>query len=572
MEIAPAIFRMHPELDSQQREVIAHADGPLLVIAGPGSGKTLCIQLRAVNLLLSGRAAPEELVLCTFGRDAAYQLRCRFAASAQACRTPGQFSRVCITTIHGLCHRVLALHAGAAGLSPGYGLLNEEDQLLLLHREYGPIFGPDRDALADRGWRDGVRTAVEAARYFDRICDEMITTEVLEASRQPFSAALGRCLRRYRNLLLKRNLVDFAHLQVWAEQVLRDDAIAAEQGGAIRHLMVDEGQDTSRVQLCVLSRLASSNGNIVVVGDDDQSIYRFRGGRVANLMEFPDRFPGCRVLKLTTNYRSHRGITAATARWMDTAAQWEVDGQAFRYAKSITAHGLEAHADYPAVLSVRAEDSTDEARQLAELLRFLRRNGVIDGYSGTALLLHSVRDGVSVPYLDAFESAGIPARCEPAGHGPSSANDEVVITTIHQAKGRQWDVVIAGSLTEPDMETDRVGRDLADYIESRSGEPVQLIGDFDRARLHYVAFSRARRLLVLTSSGEPHQRFRSIWNRAARWPDVDREALAHQRFGSASVQQCRQTANIERLDRMVVRLVQPGRVWSDGKSHHLSRD
>ena len=572
MEIAPAILRMHPELDSQQREVIAHADGPLLVIAGPGSGKTLCVLLKAVNLLLSGRAAPEELVLCTFGRDAAHQLRCRFAASAQACRTLGQLSRVCITTIHGLCHRVLALHAGAAGLSPGYGLLNEEDQLLLLHQEYGQVFGPDRDALAGRGWRDELHTVIEAARYFDRICDEMIATEVLKGSQQPFGAALGRCLQRYRNLLRERNLVDFAHLQVWAEQVLRHDTIAAEQGGTIRHLMVDEGQDTSRVQLSVLSRLAGANGNIVVVGDDDQSIYRFRGGRVANLLEFPDRFTGCRVLKLTTNYRSHGGITAATGRWIETAAQWGVGGQAFRYAKSIRAHAPEAHADYPAVISVRAEDSADEARQLAELLRFLRRNGVIDGYSGTALLLHSVRDGMSVPYLDAFESAGIPARCEPAGHGPSSANDEVVITTIHQAKGMEWDVVIAGSLTEPDMETDRVGRDLAEYIESRSGEPAGRRGDFDRARLHYVAFTRARRLLVLTSSGEPHQRFRSIWNRAARWPDVDRKALARQRFGPASVRRRGQTANIERLDRMVIRLVPPGRIWSDGKSHHLSRD
>ena len=438
MDIAPVILRLYPQLDSRQQEVVSHSHGPLLVVAGPGSGKTLCIELRAINLLLSGQIAPEELVLCTFGRDAANQLRHRFAVSAKTCRVLGELSRVRITTIHGLCHRVLTSHAEMVGLSPGYSLLNEEDQLLFLHQEYDAIFGPDRDALTGQGWRNGVHTVTEAARHFDRICDEMIAIDVLEGSQQPFSAALGRCLWRYRDLLRERDLVDFAHLQVWAEQVLRHDVIATEQGEGIRHLMVDEGQDTSRIQLHVLSRLASTHGNIVVVGDDDQSIYRFRGGRVANLLEFPGRFTGCRVLKLTTNYRSHRGITAAAGRWIDTAAQWEVDGQAFRYAKSITAHAPEAHPDYPAVMSVQAADSVDGARQLAELLRFLKKNGVIDGYSGIALLLHSVKEGVISPYLDAFESADIPARCEPAGHGPSSANDEVVITTIHQSKGKEW--------------------------------------------------------------------------------------------------------------------------------------
>ena len=88
--------------------------------------------------------------------------------------------------------------------------------------------------------------------------------------------------------------------------MLRDGDIAARAGAAVRHLMVDEFQDTSRVQLHILSRLTETHGNIVVVGDDDQSVYRFRGASVANLLEFPCWFPGCRVVELTTNYRSHR--------------------------------------------------------------------------------------------------------------------------------------------------------------------------------------------------------------------------------------------------------------------------
>ncbi len=198
-------------------------------------------------------------------------------------------------------------------------------------------------------------------------------------------------------MLLDHNSVDFAHLQVWAEQVLRQDDIAAKIAGDIRHLLVDEFQDTSRVQLRVLGRLAGAHGDIAVVGDDDQSIYRFRGASVANLLRFPIWFPGSRVLGLTTNYRSHRTIVGSVSQWMDTAAEWDGNGENFRHAKDIVANAPEDHPDYPAVISVQGRGPLDEARQLGELLRFLKHSGVIAGYGQAALLLHSVKDGVSGP-------------------------------------------------------------------------------------------------------------------------------------------------------------------------------
>ena len=214
---------------------------------------------------------------------------------------------------------------------------------------------------------------------------------------------------------------------------------------------------------------------------------------MANLLEFPRRFPGCRVAKLTTNYRSHRDIVAAVGQWMNSA----LDGRSFRYAKDIVPDTPGSHPDYPAVISVQGQAHGGEATQLAELLRFLKDQGVIAGYGQVALLLHSVKDSVSGPYIDGLERAGVRVRCEPAGHIHTHADNEVLVTTIHQAKGREWDVVIVGSLNGPDLETDRVGGALADYIEECTGEPAEYAGEFDRARRHYVAFTRARRLLVL---------------------------------------------------------------------------
>ena len=553
MDIAPAIMRLNPPPDASQMQVIGHAEGPMLVIAGPGSGKTHTIQLRAVNLLLTGRTLPCELVLCTFGRKAARELRQRFTASALACGLKSGLAETGIGTIHGLCNRLLNPNASMVGLQWDYRVLNEEEQRALLSQESDAVFGPDRDILARRGWRDGVYAVTEAARYFDRICDELIDVDVVAGSGRPFIAALGRSCQRYRQLLLRHNAVDFAHLQVWAHRVLQNDDVAAVARGAIRHLMVDEFQDTSRVQMRILEKLAGIHGNLVAVGDDDQSIYRFRGASVANLLDYLRRFPGCRVAKLTTNYRSHREIVGAVDQWMDTAAPWEVDGRSFRFGKDIVPNESDAHHDYPAVISVQGQDPVDEAKQLAELLLFLKHNGVIGRYGQAALLLHSVKDGVSGPYLDGLERAGIPARCEPAGHVRAYGGDEVLVTTIHQAKGREWDVVVVGSLNGPDLETDRVGRSLAD-CGVYSGEPEAFIANYDRARQHYTAFTRARNLLVLTAAGEPHARFASIWSEAARWPGLDRHALARQRFGKSGDVASEDVIEIAHLDRLVLRL------------------
>lgn len=160
---------------------------------------------------------------------------------------------------------------------------------------------------------------------------------------------------------------------------------------------------------------------------------------------------------------------------------------------------------------------------------------------------------MSGPYLDGLVRAGIPARCEPAGHVRAYGGEEMLVTTIHQAKGMEWDVVFAGPLSGPDLDTDRVGRTLA-ANGVYSGEPEAFIADYDRARQRYVAFTRARNLLVITAAGEPRARFASIWSGAARWPGVDRDALASQRFGESGDVASEGAIEIHHLDRLVLRL------------------
>ena len=159
-----------------------------------------------------------------------------------------------------------------------------------------------------------------------------------------------------------------------------------------------------------------------------------------------------------------------------------------------------------------------------------------------ALLLHSVRGTAAAGYLDALERAGIPVNRRPStseGRRIADRPRALTVTTVHQAKGREWDVVIVSSLDYCNPDGDPVGRELQPYCLRPSFEPVDRTSDFDHARQFYVAFSRPRGLLVLTSGDPVHPRLKDAWDRLPRWDSMDRRALARQRFRPA--EQTRET-------------------------------
>ena len=547
--VAPAILRLHPGLDQGQLELIGHLEGPTVGIAGPGTGKTLAVALRGTNILLRGLAQPEQLVLCTYSRPAARELQQRFIALATAAGYPGDLSRVRIGTIHSLCRRMLRSQGHRGSPRTDFAVLNEDEQWSLLSRHFDDVFGPDLNVLEREGWRWREPRLVirHGRRFFERLCDELIDPGTLIDSGDPFHAALGRCYERYRDLLLGEGSADFDHLQRWAAELLEDDRTAGPISAGIRYLICDEYQDTSYVQEHILLRLCRHHGNICVVGDDDQGIYRFRGASVRNLLEFPGHFSSCHTVELSVNHRSHPAIVDFYDRWMATAADWsnpDPQGRPFRHPKSITSHAGDLYPDYPAVIRVEGCSPGEKGTQLAELVRFLKRQRVIAEYGQVALLLHSVRGTAAAGYLDALERAGIPVNRRPSGSEGRRVADRpraLTVTTVHQAKGREWDVVIVSSLDYCNPDVDPVGRELQHYCLRPSFEPVDRTSDFDHARQHYVAFSRPRGLLVLTSGDPVHPRLADAWDRLPRWDSMDRRALARQRFRPAE-----QTDNTER--------------------------
>jgi DNA helicase-2/ATP-dependent DNA helicase PcrA len=186
MTIAPEILKHYPDLNEAQHRVIAHHEGPLLVIAGPGSGKTYSIVLRALNLLLLGKAEPSQMVLCTFTEKAAFEMRDRMAAAARRVGFERDLSELHVTTIHGLCNRFIAKHRHHSPLGNNYETLDELTQLLFIFEHFDRIVGaPENDRFLHR-WKTKW-TAIEGARnYFDKITEELVETDQLSGSADQF--------------------------------------------------------------------------------------------------------------------------------------------------------------------------------------------------------------------------------------------------------------------------------------------------------------------------------------------------------------------------------------------------
>ena len=411
MTIAQAICRHFPDLNPAQRAIVGHMDGPLLAVVGPGSGKTHSIVLRALNLLLHEKAVPRQIVLFTFTEKAAFEMRDRLSAAAQKVGYVGDLSELSVSTIHGLCNDILTRHRHRTSLGSNYQILDDLTQLLFLLEHFDDIIGPDEGGFYLGKWKTRW-TAIEGVRsYFDKITEELVETGLLEDSEAPFLRQVALTYRAYERALRENNRVDFAHLQTTVHELLSDPTHRQALTGDIRYVLVDEYQDTNYVQEQLLLRLTEHNRNLCVVGDEDQSLYRFRGATVRNILEFPQRLADCTVIKLTTNYRSHRDITHRYDRWMASSDWFNPTGVPFRYDKTIEPDPEADYPNYPSVFAIWGSNRADEGRRFADLVEYLKQNDVISDYSQIALLLHSVRQEHSGPYLQALEDRGIPAFC-----------------------------------------------------------------------------------------------------------------------------------------------------------------
>ena len=565
MSISPQILRHASALDPQQLDVVGHLEGPLLVRAGPGAGKTRVLVWRLVNLLLQDVCGPDEIVLLAFGTLAAAEMRQRVAAAARSVGYCGDVDRIQISTIHAMSHRILSAHHRRVGLKSGYSVLNREERQGFLNENFDSIFGSRERSLAVYGWKKRQQILDNAVRCFDLITEEDIPPGRLVDSGNAYHELIGLSYLDYEDALLKCGYADFSHLLLWADDVLSDARIADDYGMGMRHIMVDEYQDVSRLMELILLRLAEYHGNAAVVGDLNQSIYRFRGAGPEAMLGFNENFPDCRVVTLDTNYRSHPRIVRACNRLIAHNQRHDGDARALGAAYVMFPSAPDTRADYPAAVTVFGWDVGDEMAELIDVVKFLHSHDIVSDYSDIALLLHSVKERVSGSYVKAFTRAGIPVHRSNSSAGDPSASDrsktrarerfpkgQVCISTMHASKGLEWPVVIVAT-AEPLGQTAELDHALRRYSRRCYQEPVDHIAANDRRRQYYVACTRAQNMLVLTGNGEhpPSPAFDSVWHDLPRWSSINQAQLVRQRFGSRESddsQSVPRTVTIDRLE------------------------
>ena len=343
------------ELNPQQHDAATAGDGPLLIVAGAGTGKTRTLIYRLAYLVETG-TNPERIVLLTFTRRAANDMTARAAQLLD-----GRCEKVQGGTFHAFCLQVLRRHAPALDLPRNFTVLDAADAADVL------------SVLRARGdYASGEERFPQKRTLYNMFSSATNRDEALQevlANRYPqytgHLKALKQLQREYRQYKQSHGMLDFDDLlERTLELFDNNDEIRRQVAGRCKHVLVDEYQDTNALQAALVKQFASVHGNVTVVGDDAQSIYRFRGADFRNIFRFPEEFPDAQVLKLEQNYRSTQPILDLANHVIDQADR--------SYEKELFSEHEEG--DLPAL--VPAADGEMESRFVAQMIMRLREDGV----------------------------------------------------------------------------------------------------------------------------------------------------------------------------------------------------
>jgi DNA helicase-2/ATP-dependent DNA helicase PcrA len=351
------------QLNEPQLEAVLTTEGPVLMLAGAGTGKTAALTARLAHLVATRRAWPSEILCVTFTNKAAREMRERVGSHIGGAVEGMPW----LGTFHAICARMLRKHAELAGLTSRFTIIDTDDQLRLLKRL---ITESDID---EKRW-----PARQLASLIDGWKNRALRPDdITAADSEAFANGKGQALYRlYQERLKSLNACDFGDLMLHMVTILKAHPDVLESYRTrFRYILVDEYQDTNQIQYLWLRLLAQARRNICVVGDDDQSIYSWRGAEVANILRFEKDFPGAKVIRLEQNYRSTPQILSAASGLIGANSQ--------RLGKTLWTE-LEPGEK---VRIVGIWDGPEEARRVGEEIEALCSSGV--GLDKTAILVRA---------------------------------------------------------------------------------------------------------------------------------------------------------------------------------------
>jgi DNA helicase-2/ATP-dependent DNA helicase PcrA len=369
-----------PSLNPAQRDAVEHEDGPLLVVAGAGSGKTRVLTARIARLIAERGVLPREILAVTFTNKAAGEMRERVG------RALGEEpSGMWIGTFHGIGARLLRANATLVGRTAEYTIYDEDDSLGVIKRLMKK-YRISAESFSPKDLSREISSAKNALVDVD---------EYEQLARTPLSEAAAKVYRDLEMTLRAANAVSFDDLLVLPVQILRNNPdVRGKLSRRFKHVLVDEYQDTNRAQYEFVRLVASEHRNVAVVGDDDQAIYGWRGADVRNILDFERDYPNAKVVRLEENYRSTSSIL--------DLANTVISANVARRGKTLRA----TRAGGEKVTLLEAADDRDEAAAIAESLQAWRSSG--RKYSDSAVLYRT--NSQSRGFEEAMLKAGIPYR------------------------------------------------------------------------------------------------------------------------------------------------------------------
>lgn len=405
---------LQSKANPQQLEAILATDGPVLIIAGPGSGKTFTLVERIVYLITEKGVAPESLLVVTFTDKAARELTTRISNRLAELGIQFNLNEMYLGTFHSICLRMLEDFREFTRLKRSFTLFDQFDQQYFLYqriKEFRPL--PDAHLVMEGDQTGRWSQSENLLKSVNKVSEEALDVARLAEAPEPEIRALAACFAKYQELMHEHNSLDFSGIQYEALQLLENHPEVLEQlRDKLTHLMVDEYQDTNTIQERILLLLAGERRNLCVVGDDDQGLYRFRGATIRNILEFPKLFEDgqCKQVKLTVNYRSHPDIIRFYNEWMKEQI-WDDGTRSYRFAKTIVPRPGEFPEQPTAVRLAAGDDKGDTTNWHSEVLAFLtglKASGQLADWNQVAFLFRSVKNEKVVALARFLEAQGIP--------------------------------------------------------------------------------------------------------------------------------------------------------------------
>lgn len=396
-------------IDPKKQAIIDHKNGPLLVIAGPGAGKTMAIVERVVKLIGEGGVSPENIMISTFTEKAAKELITRISNRTNELGIKVSLNEMYIGTLHSIFLQILKDYTEFTRLKKNYKTYDDFDQNYAVYNNiyrFSKIPNIEQVTKVQSRWDQASRLC----RYLNKVREEAIDPERLQVAPEPEIKALGDAFALYQQILEEDNAIDFCAIQTEMLRLIESQPdVLKELQDKLQYIIVDEYQDTNTIQEKIILKLAGAKANICVVGDEDQSIYRFRGASVRNILQFANNFPAgtCKTIVLDTNFRSHPDIVDFYNTWM-TQTDWTDGSNNFRYDKTIVPRSDVEFDKCPAVIKVTGDEPENWYQEVYEFICRLKNEKVVTDYNQIAFLFNSVRNADVKGLIDFLESKEIP--------------------------------------------------------------------------------------------------------------------------------------------------------------------